>query len=103
MHDAEQQTAKQYLSMAQAARRCPSRPHPSALYRWARRGLKSRAGRWVRLKHCRAGRGLYTTLDWLECFFEELAEADLPHFRAHNDDDQEALGRASQELDRAGL
>ena len=101
--DNPKQPGTHYLTLAQAAHRCPGEPHPSALWRWARRGLKSRSGRRVRLGHVRAGRGIFTTLAWLDCFFAELAEADLPHFREHDDDNQEALGRASQELDRAGL
>ena len=99
----------QYLSMAKAARHCPGtngrpHPHPSALFRWCRHGLKSRSGRHVRLKHVRCGRGLYTTVEWLHGFFDELATSDLGYFQGdEEEEEEEALGRASQELDRAGL
>ena len=92
-----------YLTMAQAAHRCPSRPHPSAIYRWARRGLKSRSGELVRLKHVRCGRGLYTTLEWLHKFFGDLAAADMPHFQDKDDDLDRAHADAEAKLDAAGL
>ena len=96
-----------YLSLGQAARKCPGtdgrpHPHPSALFRWCRFGLLSRSGRQVRLRHIRCGRALFVTAQWLDAFFDELAESDLGYFK-DGEDDPGALGRASQELDRAGL
>ncbi len=107
MQDAEPRTAQEYLSLGQAARKCPGtggrqHPHPSALFRWCRFGLLSRSGRHIRLRHVRIGRSLFTSAKWLDVFFCERAASDLGYFK-DDEDDQEALGRASQELDRAGL
>ena len=96
-----------YLSLGQAARKCPGtdgrpHPHPSALFRWCRHGLLSRSRRLVRLRHIRCGRSLFVTAQWLDDFFDELAKSDLGYFK-DDEDDPEALDLASQELDRAGL
>lgn len=100
-----------YIPFAEAARRCPSwtRPdgteggvHPSAVWRWARKGLVGRSGRRVRLRHVRVGKRVYTTAAWLEQFFRQLAEADLGHFR-DNADDPGAFSKADEELDSMRL
>ena len=69
--------AKDYLTLSQAARKLPGRPAAGTLWRWCRRGLKVRDGRHVRLRHVRIGGRLYTTLDWIEEFGRQLAEADI--------------------------
>lgn len=70
------QGASKYLTLAQAAKLAPGRPSSCAVWRWARRGVKSRSGRRVRLKHIRVGRRLFTTLVDLEHFFADVAAAD---------------------------
>ncbi|MFG0331700.1 MAG: DUF1580 domain-containing protein [Phycisphaerales bacterium] len=68
------------ISLAQAARLCPNRPSPSTIWRWARRGLKARNGRRIRLHHIRCGGRVYTTSEALDEFFQALAAADCDHF-----------------------
>ena len=70
-------TTAHYLSLAAAAKTLPGRPHPSALWRWARRGLRARDGRRIRLRHLRFGGRLYVTPEALEQFGLQLAEADV--------------------------
>jgi len=74
------------LTLAAAARLVPHRPHPSALWRWGRRGLRARNGTTVRLGLVRYGGRLYTTAEALEAFGRELARNDL--------DDNDAAGNA---------
>lgn len=74
-----------FLNMAQAARLCPGQPHPSAVWRWARRGIKSRAGGRVYLDHVRVGGEIFVTQDALDKFFVELAVSDRPHFAPLSD------------------
>ena len=67
---------EEYLTFAQASHRCPFRPSISTIWRWARKGLKARSGRLIRLRHLRMGRRLVTTTEWLADFFDRLADAD---------------------------
>ena len=69
-----------HLTLAQAARITPGEPSPQCLWRWCRRGVKSRAGQRVRLQHIRIGGMIYTTAKWLEEFGQRLAQADAIHF-----------------------
>jgi len=63
------------LTLAQAARELPrldgKRPHPSTLWRWARKGLRG-----VRLEYCRLGRRVVTSRAALTAFAAALAAAD---------------------------
>ena len=68
------------LTLGEAAKLLPNRPHASALWRWCRRGLKSRGGRVVRLAHLRIGGRLYVRREDLEAFGRKLAEADVEGF-----------------------
>jgi hypothetical protein len=56
-------------------------PHPSTLFRWARKGLKSRSGRIVHLTILPVGGTYCTSLEALARFFGELQDSgpiDLP-------------------------
>jgi len=64
------------LTLSQAAQTLPHRPHPSALWRWARRGLRTRHGNVVRLRHVRIGKRIFVTREDLEAFGRAVAEAD---------------------------
>lgn len=76
---------KNYLTLSRAARQLPGRPAAGTLWRWCRRGLTSRDGRRVYLQHIRIGARIYTRLDWVEEFGNQLAEADLRSQQvAHN-------------------
>lgn len=70
----------QYISLSEAARQSPGRPHVASVWRWCRRGVKSRSGVRVRLGYVRAGGKLFTTEAALSEFFESVAKADAEHF-----------------------
>ncbi len=70
------------ITLSEAAALSPGRPHVASVWRWARRGVKTRSGGRVRLKHIRAGGKLYTSEAWLRQFFEAVAAADAAHFDA---------------------
>lgn len=72
--------AEEYLSLTHAARLSPGRPSANAVWRWCRRGLRARGADRVRLRHIRVGGRIYTRPEWLDAFFEQLAEADAAHF-----------------------
>ena len=52
----------------------------SCIWRWARRGIKSRNGKIIRLSHRRIGARLFTTRAALDEFFKRLTEADFEYF-----------------------
>ena len=69
-----------YLTCAEAAQSLPNRPSASAVWRWSRRGILSRSGVRIRLKHYRLGGKIYTTEADLHRFFSDLAAADASYF-----------------------
>jgi len=68
------------LLIVEAAKLCPGRPSTRVVWRWAREGLKTRGGEVVRLRHGRAGKVIFTTTSWLDEFFQQVADADIPHW-----------------------
>jgi len=66
-----------YISMSEAAKRAPCRLSAKTIWRWCRRGLTVRSGTSIRLQHICVGGRVFTTAQWLEQFFAELAKADL--------------------------
>lgn len=77
--------ADEVLSLSEAAAAVPTlkgrkKLHPSSIWRWCRRGVKTRTGTRVRLRHARYGGTLGVKRADLDAFFKELAEADLAHF-----------------------
>ena len=62
------------LTLTQAAAICPTRPHMSAVWRWARKGIKTAAGRRVRLEHIRIGHRICTTQAALDEFVRSLTD-----------------------------
>lgn len=102
------------IDLSEAAKRLPNRPHTSTLWRWARKGVRSRAGGRVRLEVRRLGGKLFTTAEALDRFGRELAEADAAHFASDADDTNVAtttitkarrreIDRAEAELTAAGI
>lgn len=81
---------QEYLTFAQASRRCHFRPSISTIWRWARKGLKARSGRLIRLRHLRMGRRLVTTPQWLDEFFDHLAQADCEQTESSRDESDPA-------------
>ncbi len=108
-----------YLTVAQAARLIPGKPHPSAVWRWCRRGIVARNGVRIRMRHGRAGCRIFTTREWMSAYFEALAQADCealdseqrapapiqrrrgrPRSAAER---ERAIRQAEEELDRMGI
>ena len=103
----------EHIDLTEAAKICPGRPHPSAVWRWCRRGIKSRSGNRVCLRHIRAGGKIYVKRDWLDEFFTAVADADAEHFapdpattqsrtRSHRQR-QRAVERAERDYAQAGI
>lgn len=78
----------EHLTMAQAARISPGHPSPNCIWRWCRKGVKSRSGERVHLQHVRLGGIIYTTAEWVEEFGRRLAEKDASHFHLGQQDIQ---------------
>ncbi len=70
----------QYLSLTEVAKIAPGRPSTNCVWRWCRRGVLSRGGDRVRLRHVRIGGMIYTTAGWLAEFGQCLADADARYF-----------------------
>jgi hypothetical protein len=61
---------EEVVTIKQAANRLPTRPHISALYRWAKEGLYG-----VRLETLRVGGKICTSIEALQRFFTAVTEA----------------------------
>ncbi len=106
-------TSKDYVTLAAAARLSPGRPSANAVWRWCRKGIKSRSGIRIWLDHVRIGGRIFTTADAVRRFGEELARSDCAHFgtspagsigTARTDRQRQgAVDRADHELDSAGI
>jgi len=72
---------QEYLTLSEAAKHIPSRPSTQSLWRWCRRGLRTRDGGRAHLDHRRIGGQIYTTDEWLDEFFRETTDKDVAHFR----------------------
>lgn len=76
----------EYVNLATVSKLLPSCPHPSCIWRWCRRGVKSRSGERIKLEHVRIGGKIFCTAAWLDEFGRRLAEADAQHFDARDDE-----------------
>lgn len=81
------------IDLAEAARISPGRPHCSAVWRWARRGIMTRGGDRLRLEHIRAGGRVFTSKEALDRFFAALAQADSEYFDRRQDAAASAIPR----------
>jgi hypothetical protein len=86
------------VPLAQAARLFPplrnrkgNAVHPSTLYRWGKKGRRSRNGKLVRLDICLAGGTNCTSKEAIERFFRSLNDEDDEHDK-DNEDDGTAIG-----------
>lgn len=92
---------ERYLTLEEAVQLVPRHPSAGTIWRWIRRGVWTRHGGNVRLRHVRIGGRVYTTEDWIRQFLDDLASADLanakwqhpnrvsaPPTRLPHDDDQ---------------
>jgi len=118
LHDSDE-----HLTLTEASKIAPGRPSTNCIWRWCRRGVLSRTGERVYLRHVRVGGKIFTTACWMDEFGSRLAEADAEHFRLAEDDTRpaaassrpkrrrerfeqhrrETIENANQELDDAGL
>ena len=73
-------TPNGYLSITEVANIAPGRPKTNCIWRWCRKGVLSRSGERVRLRHVRIGGMIYSTRQWLDEFGRRLAEADERYF-----------------------
>ena len=101
-----------HISLSEAAQRSPGRPSSNAVWRWCRRGIKSRTGQRVKLNHIRVGGKIYTTPESLAQFFSEVAQADAEYFSRPNTKQESKptdthrekdIDRAEKELQAAGI
>lgn len=102
-----------YISLNEAAKLAPGRPHVASIWRWCRRGIKTRTGGRVRLDHVRAGGKLYTSEAWLTEFFAAVAKADREHFEPDRSEPlstpptekqrSRSIRRAEETLSTAGI
>ena len=94
------------ISLSNAAKRSPGRPSSNAVWRWCRRGIKTRSGARIHLEHIRVGGKIFTTAEALDRFFSAVAEDDVEHFR-HRDRVEPPSSEVSErnhrdrEIDRA--
>ncbi|QDV74290.1 DUF1580 domain-containing protein [Botrimarina mediterranea] len=91
----------EHLSLAEAAKTLPGRPHLSTLHRWRLRGIRG-----VRLKTCLVGGRRYTTPRWLREFIAASTAAgdgliDPPSNLSR--DREQSIRSAIAELDAAGI
>lgn len=104
-----------YITLTEAAKLVPGRPSGNCVWRWCRKGLKSRSGEQVRLLHIRIGGRIFTTAKDLDEFFTVLTESDGKHFArpkaasaigspSRTDaQKQKAVRLAESELEAAGI
>lgn len=77
--------AAKWITLSQAAKEAPGRPSSNAVWRWCRRGVISRNGERVYLRHIRVGGKVLTRSEWVAEFGEKLAEADRRYFSAQQE------------------
>ena len=92
--------SEEILSLSQAARSLPGRPHLSTIHRWRLRGIRG-----VKLETILVGGRRYTSREALERFSERITAIangePLPH--RTNRQRAAAIGRAERELNAAGI
>jgi hypothetical protein len=72
----------QYITLTQATKLCPTRPHTATIWRWCRKGVKTRSGERIRLEHVRMGGRVLTTEENMLRFFKEVADSDTRYFES---------------------
>lgn len=100
----KQAIQSEYLSLNEVSAMLPGRPGTGAIWRWCRRGVKSRTGERIRLQHARAGRKIVVQRGWLDRFLSDLAAADMPVLeRAASPAPNPEHERAVDDLRRRGV
>jgi len=72
----------EFITLTQAANASPGRPSTNCVWRWCRKGVKSRNGQTLRLQHVRMGGKMFTKHAWLEEFGRQLTAADQEYFES---------------------
>jgi len=67
----QESATEKWLTLAQAARLLPTRPAPSTLWRWARKGVRG-----VHLEYRRLGGKIVVTEQGIRHFMDELTKRD---------------------------
>ena len=84
------------LTLTQASKRIPGRPHASTLWRHISKGFVAADGSRIFLEHMRYGRRIFTSLEAVERFAKHIAEASyVPHGRT--DEDRRSTWKKPQE------
>lgn len=114
----EQEAAEQLITLIEAAKRTPGRPSANCVWRWCRKGVLTRKGERIRLRHVRIGGKLFTSSRWLAEFGQAVASADAEYFDdatghdaprrrrvlpPHQQRRQAHLDRIRQDLAEAGI
>ena len=86
----------EYITLSKAAKICPMRPSTNVVWRWCRRGLTSRSGEKVYLRHVRIGRKIFTTANWLRDFFNNVAWEDLVFFKRNKNHSHKNLKKKNR-------
>ncbi len=76
----ESYNMKNYISLSHAAKSDSDHLTYNALWRWCRRGIKTRSGQTVKLHHKRIGGQIFTTAEALNEFLGILAQEDSTYF-----------------------
>ncbi len=90
-------SSEDLLSLGEAAKLIPGRPHCTTIWRWSCRGV---AG--VQLESIKLGRTRYTSREALQRFAARLARAD-PLQQSPTPSAKKRLRQAEAELDQAGI
>ncbi len=104
------------VTIGEFAKLVPGDPAPSTIWRWCRKGIKTRNGQQVRLPHQRVGKRLFVDASKASEFFKEIADQDVAYFQLKdgetrpeiaphrtNAERTEAATRAAARLEREGL
>ena len=94
-----------YLTLAEAARHLPNKPHPSTVYRWYAKGIRC-GDTQVYLDARPFGKKLYVTLKAVYEFTANVAEAKRRHRQkpaARGDAREAEIRHAQQRLEQLGV
>lgn len=89
---------EQLLTLQDAAKSLPRRPHVATVYRWISAGVRG-----VRLEAVRVGGVLYTSREKLQFFAERCTDPTITPSRTTPKARQNEIDRAERELGAVGI
>ena len=89
---------EQLLTLQDAAKSLPRRPHVATVYRWISAGVRG-----VRLEAVRVGGVLYTSREKLQFFADQCTDPSATPSRTTPKKRQGEIDRAERDLERAGI